>query len=72
MAKILETSAAGFIGVHLAQKLLARGDTVIGLDDLNGPYDVTLKEAGVRHLLFDIGATISKSLPSGSLCASSS
>ena len=71
MAKILETSAAGFIGFHLAQKLLARGDTVVGLDDLNGYYGVTLKEAGVRYLLPGTGATISN-LPSGSLCASSS
>lgn len=71
MAKILEMSAAGFIGFHLAQKLLARGDTVVGLDDLNGYYDVILKEAGMRYLLPSTGATISKSLSSGSLCASS-
>ena len=71
MAKILETSAAGFIGFHLAQQLLARGDTVVGLDDLNGYHNVTLKEAGVCCLLPGTGTTISKSLSSGSLCASS-
>ncbi len=72
MAKILETSAAGFIGFHLAQQLLAGEDTVVRLDDSNGYYDVTLKEAGVCCLLPGAGATVSKSLPSDSLCASSS
>jgi len=43
--KILVTGAAGFIGFHTAQKLLARGDTVIGLDNFNDYYDVSLKDA---------------------------
>ena len=43
--KILVTGAAGFIGFHTAQKLLARGDEVVGLDNLNEYYDVTLKQA---------------------------
>lgn len=43
--KILVTGAAGFIGFHTALKLLERGDTVIGLDNFNDYYDVTLKEA---------------------------
>ena len=42
--KILVTGAAGFIGHHLALRLLARGDSVVGIDNLNSYYDVTLKE----------------------------
>ena len=48
--KILITGVAGFIGFHLAQRLLARGDTVIGVDNLNDYYDVTLKEARLQQL----------------------
>mgnify|MGYP005849377357 CR=1 FL=1 len=44
-APILVTGTAGFIGSHVAQKLLARGDAVIGLDNLNDYYDVSLKKA---------------------------
>lgn len=43
--KILVTGAAGFIGFHTSQKLLGRGDTVVGLDNFNDYYDVRLKEA---------------------------
>ncbi len=43
MSRILVTGAAGFIGYHLSQRLLLRGDTVIGLDNLNDYYEVTLK-----------------------------
>ena len=43
--KILLTGAAGFIGFHVAQKLLARGDEVVGLDNLNDYYDPNLKRA---------------------------
>lgn len=43
MAKILVTGAAGFIGFHLSQRFLARGDEVVGLDNLNTYYDVNLK-----------------------------
>lgn len=43
--KILVTGAAGFIGFHVASRLLERGDTVIGLDNFNDYYDVGLKEA---------------------------
>ena len=40
--KILVTGAAGFIGYHTAKALLARGDEVVGLDNLNEYYDVSL------------------------------
>jgi UDP-glucuronate 4-epimerase len=49
--KILLTGAAGFIGMHVAEKLLARGDTVVGLDNLNDYYDVSLKEARLARLV---------------------
>ena len=43
--KILLTGAAGFIGSHVAKKLLERGDEVVGLDNLNDYYDPNLKRA---------------------------
>lgn len=48
--KILVTGAAGFIGYHLAEHLLARGAKVIGIDNLNDYYDPHLKEARVERL----------------------
>ena len=48
--RILVTGAAGFIGYHTAEALLARGDTVIGLDNLSAYYDVRLKEARLSRL----------------------
>lgn len=45
MKKILVTGAAGFIGSHVCQRLIGRGDQVVGLDNLNDYYDVTLKQA---------------------------
>lgn len=48
--KILVTGSAGFIGYHLALKLLQRGDEVIGLDNINNYYDVNLKYARLEEL----------------------
>jgi UDP-glucuronate 4-epimerase len=48
--KILVTGAAGFIGMTTALRLLARGDTVVGLDNLNDYYDVRLKESRLARL----------------------
>jgi UDP-glucuronate 4-epimerase len=48
--KVLITGAAGFIGMHVAERLLARGDTVVGIDNLNDYYDVSLKEARLARL----------------------
>ncbi|MFI4886928.1 MAG: NAD-dependent epimerase [Steroidobacterales bacterium] len=48
--KILLTGAAGFIGSHTAFNLLARGHEVVGLDNLNEYYDVTLKQARLERL----------------------
>lgn len=47
--KVIVTGAAGFIGYHVASRLLARGDEVIGVDDLNAYYDPTLKKARLAH-----------------------
>ncbi|HTN13646.1 MAG TPA: SDR family NAD(P)-dependent oxidoreductase [Sphingomonadaceae bacterium] len=48
--RILVTGAAGFIGAALAERLLARGDRVIGIDNLNSYYQVSLKEARIARL----------------------
>jgi UDP-glucuronate 4-epimerase len=48
--KVLVTGAAGFIGFHTSRKLLERGDEVVGLDNLNDYYDVTLKKARLEIL----------------------
>lgn len=48
--KVLVTGAAGFIGFHLSKRLLARGDEVVGLDNLNDYYDVNLKHARLQQL----------------------
>jgi UDP-glucuronate 4-epimerase len=47
---ILVTGAAGFIGSHVAHRLLERGDAVIGIDNLNDSYEVSLKEARLAQL----------------------
>ena len=50
MRKILVTGAAGFIGFHLSRRLLKDGDAVVGLDNLNDYYDVSLKQARLKLL----------------------
>ena len=50
MAKILVTGAAGFIGYHTTERLLARGDDVVGLDNVNDYYDPTLKDTRLARL----------------------
>jgi UDP-glucuronate 4-epimerase len=46
--KVIVTGAAGFIGMHVCMRLLERGDNVIGLDNLNGYYSTTLKDARLQ------------------------
>jgi UDP-glucuronate 4-epimerase len=50
MKNVLVTGSAGFIGSHLCARLLGRGDRVVGLDNLNDYYDVSLKEARLEWL----------------------
>ncbi|QKF60711.1 NAD-dependent epimerase [Campylobacter curvus] len=53
--KILVTGTAGFIGFHLANALAARGDEVVGFDNINDYYDVNLKFARLKTAGFDTG-----------------
>ena len=50
MSKYLVTGAAGFIGAEVCLALLARGDDVVGIDNLNDYYDVGLKQARVERI----------------------
>jgi UDP-glucuronate 4-epimerase len=50
LVKVLVTGAAGFIGFHTARRLLARGEEVVGLDNLNAYYDPALKAARLKLL----------------------
>ena len=49
--KVLVTGAAGFIGMHCIERLLARGDHVVGIDNLNDYYDVALKESRLSRIV---------------------
>lgn len=55
--KILVTGTAGFIGAALAQRLLARGDEVIGVDNINNYYDIELKKSRLALLTPQAGFT---------------
>ena len=55
--KILVTGTAGFIGSHVAMRLLARGDEVVGGDNLSDYYDVNLKRARLARFQHDPGYT---------------
>ena len=57
---ILLSGAAGFIGFHVARALLARGEQVIGIDNLNDYYDVSLKQARLAELHAFPGFSFSK------------
>ncbi|WOP15484.1 NAD-dependent epimerase [Ottowia sp. SB7-C50] len=50
MSTLLVTGCAGFIGMHCTEALLARGDTVVGIDNLNAYYDPALKQARLARL----------------------
>jgi len=50
MSRVLVTGAAGFIGAAFCLRLLERGDEVVGLDNLNDYYDVSLKQARLARL----------------------
>ncbi|GAA4494416.1 NAD-dependent epimerase [Pseudaeromonas paramecii] len=58
--KYLVTGAAGFIGFHVSQRLLAAGHQVVGLDNLNDYYDVRLKEARLALLAPEAGFSFIK------------
>jgi UDP-glucuronate 4-epimerase len=58
--KIMVTGAAGFIGFHVSKRLLERGDEVIGIDNLNEYYEVSLKEARLAELHDDLGFVFHK------------
>ena len=64
--RILVTGAAGFIGSHLSERLLARGDEVLGYDNLNDYYDPTLKEARLARLTPHAGFPLRARLAGGS------
>jgi UDP-glucuronate 4-epimerase len=55
--KVLVTGAAGFIGSHVAHRLLDRGEAVVGVDNLDAYYDVSLKQARLDRLIARDGFT---------------
>jgi UDP-glucuronate 4-epimerase len=58
--KVLVTGAAGFIGMHASLRLLERGDSVVGIDNLNDYYDLTLKAARLERLTANPSFTFTK------------
>ena len=50
MKPVLVTGAAGFIGYHVARRLLENGQAVVGLDNMNAYYDPKLKDARLAEL----------------------
>jgi UDP-glucuronate 4-epimerase len=56
---VLVTGAAGFIGSHVARALLDRGESVVGIDNINDYYDPSLKEARLARLRSDFGNAFS-------------
>ncbi len=61
--KILVTGAAGFIGSHVSLFLLARGDDVVGIDNLNDYYDVNLKHARLDRINHYLAGSLNEDLP---------
>ncbi len=57
---ILVTGAAGFIGMHTSLRLLERGDSVVGVDNLNDYYDPSLKESRLARLQSNPGFKFAK------------
>jgi UDP-glucuronate 4-epimerase len=60
MAKVLVTGGAGFFGFHTSLRLLALGDEVVGIDNLNDYYDQRLKEDRLKLLLEKKGFSFTK------------
>jgi len=58
--KVIVTGAAGFIGFHVSNALIARGDKVIGIDNVNDYYDINLKQARLNILNAQDGFTFHK------------
>ncbi|RRN77094.1 NAD-dependent epimerase/dehydratase family protein, partial [Pseudoxanthomonas sp. SGD-10] len=61
--KVLVTGSAGFIGFHLVKQLIARGDEVVGIDNINDYYDVKLKydrlsETGIEQSAIRYGKEV--------------
>lgn len=61
--KILVTGAAGFIGSHVSLYLLARGDEVVGIDNINDYYDVNLKHARLKRIEAYIDGSLEEQIP---------
>ena len=51
MKRILVTGAAGFIGSHLVERLVARGDRVVGVDNFDPYYDISIKRSNLSTVL---------------------